>query len=104
MFASVYNESLIKTTYQYLSVLVGFDTAMHPLYMWVITDLNATSLARRVGDLYIRVFRSRESSGALDGRLRRLEGPKSTGGAPRGLARHPCSFFLPDSVYLVSKI
>ena len=32
LFASVYSESLIKTTYQYLLLLVGFDTLIYRKY------------------------------------------------------------------------
>jgi hypothetical protein len=41
-FASIYSESLIKTTCQHLLLLVGFDTLIYrkyydtPLYLWVI--------------------------------------------------------------------
>jgi hypothetical protein len=44
-FASIYSESLIKTTYQHLQLLVGFNTLIYqkyydtPLYLWVITSL-----------------------------------------------------------------
>jgi hypothetical protein len=44
-FASIYNESLIKTTYQPLLLLVWFDTLIYrkyydtPLYLWVISLL-----------------------------------------------------------------
>jgi hypothetical protein len=43
-FASIYSESLIKTTCQHLLLLVGFDTLIYqkyydtPLYLWVIKD------------------------------------------------------------------
>jgi hypothetical protein len=43
-FASIYSESLIKTTSQHLLLLVGFDTLIYrkyydtPLYLWVITS------------------------------------------------------------------
>jgi hypothetical protein len=42
LFASIYSESLIKTTHQHLLLLVGFDTLIYqkyydtPLYLWVI--------------------------------------------------------------------
>jgi hypothetical protein len=42
-FASIYNESLIKTACQHLLLLVGFDTLIYqkyydtPLYLWVIS-------------------------------------------------------------------
>jgi hypothetical protein len=42
LFASIYSESLIKTAYQHLPLLVGFDTLIYrkyydtPLYLWVI--------------------------------------------------------------------
>ena len=45
MFASVYSESSIKTTHQYLLLLVGFDTLIYrryydtPLYLWVIKTI-----------------------------------------------------------------
>jgi hypothetical protein len=44
LFASIYSESLIKTTHQHLLLLVGFDTliiestTIHPLYLWVISN------------------------------------------------------------------
>jgi predicted membrane protein len=43
LFASIYSESLIKTTCQHLLLLVGFDTLIYrkyydtPLYLWVIS-------------------------------------------------------------------
>jgi hypothetical protein len=47
-FTSIYTESLIKTAYQHLLLLVGFDSliyrkyyTIHPLYLWVITLLIA---------------------------------------------------------------
>ena len=45
LFASVYSESFIKIAYQYLLLLVGFETliiestAIHPLYLWVIKTI-----------------------------------------------------------------
>jgi hypothetical protein len=42
LFASIYSESMIKTTHQHLLLLVGFDTLIYqkyydtPLYLWVI--------------------------------------------------------------------
>jgi hypothetical protein len=45
LFASIYSESLIKTAYQHLLLLVGFDTLIYqkyydtPLYLWVISRL-----------------------------------------------------------------
>ena len=56
------------------------------------------------GTFIYGVFRSREPSGAFTGRLRCPEGQKSTGGAPGGWARHPCSFLLRDSICVVSKL
>jgi hypothetical protein len=44
-FASIYSESLIKTTYQHLLLLIGFDTLIYqkyydtPLYLWVIKTI-----------------------------------------------------------------
>jgi hypothetical protein len=44
-FASIYSQSLIKTTCQYLLSLLGstllfiVSTTIHPLYLWVISDL-----------------------------------------------------------------
>jgi hypothetical protein len=44
-FASIYSEFLIKTTYQHLLLLVGFDTLIYrkyydtPLYLWVIKTI-----------------------------------------------------------------
>jgi hypothetical protein len=44
-FASIYSESLIKTTCQHLLLLVGFDTLIYrkyydtPLYLWVISEI-----------------------------------------------------------------
>jgi hypothetical protein len=44
-FASIYSESLIKTTSQHLLLLIGFDTLIYqstmiyPLYLWVIRNL-----------------------------------------------------------------
>jgi hypothetical protein len=44
-FASIYCETLIKTTSQHLLLLVGFDTLIYrkyydtPLYLWVINEL-----------------------------------------------------------------
>jgi hypothetical protein len=37
-FASIYSETSIKTTCQHLLLLVGFDTMIHPLYLWVISQ------------------------------------------------------------------
>ena len=45
MFASFYNDSLIKSACQHLLLLVGFDTliyrstTIHPLYLWVIKTI-----------------------------------------------------------------
>ena len=49
-------------------------------------------------------FRSREPSGAFDGRLRRLEAKDGMGGAPREGARHQGHLFLPGSVCVIPKL
>jgi hypothetical protein len=49
-FASIYSETLIKTTCQHLLLLAGFDTLIyrkyyvHPLYLWVINSSLVVSL------------------------------------------------------------
>jgi hypothetical protein len=54
LFASIYSESLIKTTYQHLLLLVGFDTLIYrkyydtPLYLWVIIALTCRTFLRGI--------------------------------------------------------
>jgi hypothetical protein len=56
-FASIYSESLIKTTCQHLLLLVGFDTLIYrkyydtpPLYLWVIIILLVVSYECQLHD------------------------------------------------------
>jgi hypothetical protein len=49
LFASIYSESLIKTTHQHLLLLIGFNTLIYrkyydtPLYLWVIKTITCGS-------------------------------------------------------------